>query len=253
MRSDLPAAAQAAARRRERQIVLTQVHPVRTRRERDIEPIVHDHEHTRRARHLADLTAHLDERRRRCMFHPDLDHAGRRPQRAAARAPATRPPRRSLRSWLPYANLKPRDRMAKRERSNVKFKLRSDFTPTGDQPKAIAELVAGLKRGDKQQTLLGITGSGKTFTAANVIAQVNRPAQVIAPNKIPGGAALRRVQGSVPRERLSLLRLVLRLLPARGVRPDQRHVHRERHSMIATKRSTACVTRRPSRCSRGPT
>jgi excinuclease ABC subunit B len=63
------------------------------------------------------------------------------------------------------------------------FKLVSQFKPTGDQPKAIAELVTALERGDKHQVLLGITGSGKTFTAANVIAQVNRPTLVIAHNK----------------------------------------------------------------------
>src|SRR3954463_12118831 len=63
------------------------------------------------------------------------------------------------------------------------FKLRSDYKPQGDQPRAIAELIAGLQRGDKSQTLLGVTGSGKTFTIANVIAQVQRPTLVIAHNK----------------------------------------------------------------------
>ena len=64
-----------------------------------------------------------------------------------------------------------------------KFQLVSSYRPTGDQPKAIAELVAGLNRGDREQTLLGVTGSGKTFTMANIIAQVNRPALVLAHNK----------------------------------------------------------------------
>ena len=63
------------------------------------------------------------------------------------------------------------------------FKLVSSFEPKGDQPGAIEELVAGLSRGDKHQTLLGITGSGKTFTVANVIARVNRPTLIMAPNK----------------------------------------------------------------------
>ncbi len=63
------------------------------------------------------------------------------------------------------------------------FKLVSDFTPTGDQPKAIRELTEGLSRGDKHQVLLGITGSGKTFTVANVIAELDRPALIIAHNK----------------------------------------------------------------------
>ncbi|MGB3072783.1 MAG: excinuclease ABC subunit UvrB [Candidatus Moraniibacteriota bacterium] len=63
------------------------------------------------------------------------------------------------------------------------FELTSDWPPAGDQPKAIASLVAGLKRGDDFQTLLGVTGSGKTFTMANAIAQIGRPTLVIAHNK----------------------------------------------------------------------
>jgi len=63
------------------------------------------------------------------------------------------------------------------------FKLSSDFKPTGDQPEAIRQLVEGLKRGDSFQTLLGVTGSGKTFTVANVLQEVNRPALVLSHNK----------------------------------------------------------------------
>jgi excinuclease ABC subunit B len=63
------------------------------------------------------------------------------------------------------------------------FKLASDFQPTGDQPQAIAELVASLKAGNKHQTLMGVTGSGKTFTMANVIAQCDRPTLIISHNK----------------------------------------------------------------------
>ncbi len=63
------------------------------------------------------------------------------------------------------------------------FQLQSPFAPKGDQPRAIEELVAGCKRGDNHQTLLGITGSGKTFTIANLIMQTQRPALIMAPNK----------------------------------------------------------------------
>lgn len=63
------------------------------------------------------------------------------------------------------------------------FALASEFSPTGDQPQAIAELVAGLERGDPHQVLLGVTGSGKTFTIANVIEKVQRPTLVLAHNK----------------------------------------------------------------------
>ncbi len=67
--------------------------------------------------------------------------------------------------------------------SPMDFKITSEFTPKGDQPEAIRELTEGLVRGDKHQVLLGVTGSGKTFTIANVIANVNRPALIIAHNK----------------------------------------------------------------------
>ena len=63
------------------------------------------------------------------------------------------------------------------------FQLVSDFEPSGDQPKAIAELTAGVRAGEKFQTLLGITGSGKSFTIAGLIAQVQKPTLILAPNK----------------------------------------------------------------------
>ncbi len=65
----------------------------------------------------------------------------------------------------------------------MRFKLHSDYVPTGDQPNAIQELTEGIERGDKAQVLLGVTGSGKTFTMANVIEQVQRPTLVLAHNK----------------------------------------------------------------------
>jgi excinuclease ABC subunit B len=63
------------------------------------------------------------------------------------------------------------------------FRLQSDWPPAGDQPKAIENLVKGLKKGMRKQTLLGVTGSGKTYTCANVIAQHDKPTLVIAHNK----------------------------------------------------------------------
>ena len=64
-----------------------------------------------------------------------------------------------------------------------KFVLHSQYKPTGDQPQAIQQLTDGLNNGLKEQVLLGVTGSGKTFTMANVIANVNRPTLVLAHNK----------------------------------------------------------------------
>lgn len=65
----------------------------------------------------------------------------------------------------------------------MEFKLESEFQPTGDQPQAIQSLVDGLNRGERSQVLLGVTGSGKTFTMANVIQQVNKPTLIISHNK----------------------------------------------------------------------
>jgi excinuclease ABC subunit B len=65
----------------------------------------------------------------------------------------------------------------------MNFKLISDFKPTGDQPEAIKQLVSGIDRGDPSQVLLGVTGSGKTFTIANVLQELNRPALVLSHNK----------------------------------------------------------------------
>ena len=64
-----------------------------------------------------------------------------------------------------------------------KFILHSNYRPTGDQPQAIESLTKGILKGNKEQTLLGVTGSGKTFTMANIIANVNKPTLVLAHNK----------------------------------------------------------------------
>ena len=65
----------------------------------------------------------------------------------------------------------------------MEFNLTTEYYPTGDQPEAIKQLVEGINRGDKAQTLLGVTGSGKTFTIANVIQQVKKPTLVLSHNK----------------------------------------------------------------------
>ena len=69
----------------------------------------------------------------------------------------------------------------------IMFKLESKYTPSGDQPQAIEKLVKGIENGEKYQVLLGATGTGKTFTIANVIASVNKPTLVLAHNKTLAG------------------------------------------------------------------
>ena len=78
------------------------------------------------------------------------------------------------------------------------FKLTSPYKPTGDQPEAIQELTEGLRRGDKSQVLLGVTGSGKTFTMANVIANVNRPTLILSHNKTLAAQLYDEMRGFFP-------------------------------------------------------
>ena len=97
-----------------------------------------------------------------------------------------------------------------------KFILTSPYQPTGDQPEAIRELTDGLRRGDKSQVLLGVTGSGKTFTMANVIANINRPTLILSHNKTlaaqlyvaqqdAGSPVVRGDEGFLPGERGGIL------------------------------------------------
>src|SRR4051812_41678901 len=69
------------------------------------------------------------------------------------------------------------------EKNTTPFRLHAEYEPAGDQPRAIEQLVEGIQSGLSHQTLLGVTGSGKTYTMANVIQQVQRPALVLAHNK----------------------------------------------------------------------
>ncbi|HBZ86079.1 MAG TPA: excinuclease ABC subunit B, partial [Candidatus Edwardsbacteria bacterium] len=79
------------------------------------------------------------------------------------------------------------------------FKLASDYKPAGDQPQAIEQLVDGLNRGINHQVLLGVTGSGKTFTMANVIEKVNRPTLIMSHNKTLAAQLYGEFKGYFPR------------------------------------------------------
>ena len=92
--------------------------------------------------------------------------------------PALRPALPMLGNFVPYRPQRP-----EKLDGGGRFKLRSDYQPRGDQPQAIAELVAGIEAEEKDQVLLGVTGSGKTFTMAQIIARTGRPALILAPNK----------------------------------------------------------------------
>ena len=112
-----------------------------------------------------------------------MDKAGSRPQHMPMFAPVTGPrltpeeaPGKPS-DWVPHRPDRPADR------KHIPFRLQTTYTPAGDQPAAIAELVATAQAGERDQVLLGVTGSGKTFTMAKVIEQTQRPALILAPNK----------------------------------------------------------------------
>ncbi|MBN2371015.1 MAG: excinuclease ABC subunit UvrB [Vicinamibacteria bacterium] len=103
------------------------------------------------------------------------------PRKPARQKPQSAPQRHS-RSPRDSGGHADRERLA-RARADARLVLKSDFAPRGDQPAAISELALGLEHGEKHQVLLGVTGSGKTFTIASVLARVNRPALILAHNK----------------------------------------------------------------------
>src|SRR6516164_3939850 len=84
----------------------------------------------------------------------------------------------SMKVWTPHRPPRP-----EKSEGGVRFEIKSDYEPKGDQPQAIAELVEGISRNDRTQVLLGVTGSGKTYTMAKVIEATQRPALILAPNK----------------------------------------------------------------------
>lgn len=87
----------------------------------------------------------------------------------------------------------------------MEFKLHSKYKPTGDQPQAIEQLVKGFKEGNQFETLLGVTGSGKTFTMANVIQQLNKPTLIISHNKTLAGQLYGEMKEFFPKMQLSTL------------------------------------------------
>ena len=89
------------------------------------------------------------------------------------------------------------------------FKLVSNYKPTGDQPKAIEYLSNGIKEGKKFQTLLGVTGSGKTFTMANIIEKVQKPTLVLAHNKTLAGQLYSEFKEFFPRQQCIVFCIIL--------------------------------------------
>ncbi len=109
----------------------------------------------------------------------------------------------------------------------IRFRMHTEFEPAGDQPTAIAELSQGVKAGERDQVLLGATGTGKTFTMAKVIEETQRPAIILAPNKTLAAQLYGEFKGYFPDNAVEYFVSLLRLLPARGLCRAIGHLHRE--------------------------
>ena len=125
------------------------------------------------------------------------------------------------------------------------FRLSSEFQPAGDQPQAIDELCAGIEAGERDQVLLGVTGSGKTFTMAHVIARTGRPAIILAPNKTLAAQLYGEMKSFFPENAVEyFVSYYDYYQPEAYVPRSDTYVEKNRRS---TSRSTGCATRRPAR------
>jgi excinuclease ABC subunit B len=106
----------------------------------------------------------------------------------------------------------------------IKFKIKSDFQPAGDQPEAIKALTKNLKDKKNEQVLLGVTGSGKTFTMAKVIEQTNRPALILAPNKTLAAQLYGEFKSFFQTMLLSILFLIMTTILQKHMYLDQIHI-----------------------------
>ena len=121
---------------------------------------------------------------------------------------------------LETANNSPRVKLE----GGIKFKIKSDFQPAGDQPEAIKTLTKNLKDKKNEQVLLGVTGSGKTFTMAKVIEQTNRPALILAPNKTLAAQLYGEFKSFFQITLLNILFLIMTTTLQRLTYQDQTHI-----------------------------
>ncbi len=127
-----------------------------------------------------------------------------------------------LKIWTPHRPPRP-----EKSEGGQRFVIKSEYEPKGDQPTAIAELVEGITRNDRTQVLLGVTGSGKTYTMAKVIEATQRPAIILAPNKTLAAQLYGEFKSFFPDNAVEYFVILLRLLPARGLCAADRHLYRE--------------------------
>ena len=108
------------------------------------------------------------------------------------------------------------------------FNLTSQYEPTGDQPQAIAQLVEGVREGAPAQVLLGVTGSGKTFTMANLIQQVKKPTLILSHNKTLAAQLYSEFKQFFPENAVEYFVSYYDYSPARGIHTVGRQVYRKR-------------------------
>ncbi len=128
----------------------------------------------------------------------------------------------------------------------MNFKLHSQFKPTGDQPQAIEKLTQGLNMGLSDQVLLGVTGSGKTFTMANIIANVNRPTLVLAHNKTLAAQLCSEFREFFPKTPWNTSFPTMTITSLRHILP--RRIPTSKRIPPSTTRSSVCATARRVRC-----
>ncbi len=130
--------------------------------------------------------------------------------------------------------------------SNRRFELASQYRPAGDQPQAIEALTERVRAGEREQVLLGVTGSGKTFTIANVIAEVQRPTLILAPNKILAAQLYAEMKGFFPENAVEyFVSYYDYYQPEAYVRA---RIPTSPRTARSTSRSTGCAIRRRARC-----
>ena len=127
----------------------------------------------------------------------------------------------------PAESAKPLSYAEAQARATGTFRLVTDFTPQGDQPRAIEKLVDGLAEGRKDQVLLGVTGSGKTFTMAKVIEAINRPTLVLSHNKTLAAQLYQEFKSFFPENSVEYFVSYYDYYQPEAYIPADRHVHRE--------------------------
>lgn len=124
------------------------------------------------------------------------------------------------------------------------YKLESPFAPAGDQPEAIRELCEGIEAGRKNQVLLGVTGSGKTFTMAKIIEQSKRPALIMAPNKILAAQLYSEMKEFSRITMLNILSPITTIISQKPIFPKPTLILKKIRRK--TNKLTACATRQPA-------